>query len=50
LAVVPKSADPARQARNIDIFDFTLSEGEVAAVSELDHGEGVAVDSDVTGH
>ncbi len=47
---VPKSADPERQATNLDIFDFALTEDEVRAISALDRGEAAAEDSDVSGH
>jgi 2,5-diketo-D-gluconate reductase A len=48
LVAIPKSANPARLAQNIDIFDFALADDEVAAISALDTGEGV--DSDKAGH
>lgn len=35
---IPKSADPARQALNLDIFDFALNPGEVQAISNLARG------------
>jgi 2,5-diketo-D-gluconate reductase A len=47
---IPRSASPARNAQNIDIFDFTLTEGEIAAITALDTGEEQGVDSDTTGH
>jgi 2,5-diketo-D-gluconate reductase A len=47
---VPKSSDPRRMRDNLDVFDFTLTADEVAAVSALDQGEKVADDSDTTGH
>jgi 2,5-diketo-D-gluconate reductase A len=40
-------------AENIDVFDFTLSAEEIAAISGLDRGaagEADALDSDVFGH
>ncbi|MFG3053506.1 aldo/keto reductase [Kitasatospora sp. NPDC048239] len=36
--VIPKSATPARIRENIDVFDFTLSDEEMAAVAALDRG------------
>ena len=50
LVAIPKSADPGRIAENLDIFDFELSEDEMAAISGLDRGEGDVADSDVSGH
>lgn len=35
---IPKSADPARQRENADIFDFALTDAEVAAISALESG------------
>ncbi|QAY68948.1 aldo/keto reductase [Xylanimonas protaetiae] len=47
---IPKSADPVRQAQNLAVFDFTLSDDEVAAIDALDRGEAGVTDSDVFGH
>ncbi|WP_345800256.1 aldo/keto reductase [Microbacterium sp. AZCO] len=35
---IPKSADPARQVENADVFGFELSDDEVAAISGLERG------------
>ncbi|MDN5588437.1 MAG: aldo/keto reductase, partial [Brevibacterium sp.] len=35
---IPKSATPERQRLNADIFDFTLTPAEVAAISGLERG------------
>jgi 2,5-diketo-D-gluconate reductase A len=35
---VPKSADPGRQRENLDVFDFELSDDEVALISGLERG------------
>ena len=35
---IPKSADPSRQRENADVFGFSLSEDEVAAISALERG------------
>jgi 2,5-diketo-D-gluconate reductase A len=37
--VFPKSMREERMRENFDIFDFTLTEGEVAAIDALDQGE-----------
>jgi len=50
LVAIPKSSDPVRLRENLDVFDFTLDEGDLAAIGTLDQGPGVGVDSDTTGH
>ncbi len=35
---IPKSADPARQRENADVFGFALTDDEVAAISALERG------------
>ncbi|MDT3329948.1 MULTISPECIES: aldo/keto reductase [Microbacterium] len=35
---IPKSADPARQAENADVFEFSLTDDEIAAISALERG------------
>jgi len=37
---VPKSVDPARQAQNLDVFGFELTDDEVAAISRLGESDG----------
>ncbi|WP_210651871.1 aldo/keto reductase [Nocardioides sp. SYSU D00065] len=37
---IPKSADPTRQAQNLDVFDFELSDEEMSAVSGLAEDDG----------
>ncbi len=46
IAVIPKSARPERQQANLQIFGFSLSDAEMAALAALDRGEDAAVDSD----
>jgi 2,5-diketo-D-gluconate reductase A len=50
LAPIPKSANPARMAQNIAVFDFALTAEEVASLSALDTGADPGVDSDTGGH
>jgi 2,5-diketo-D-gluconate reductase A len=50
VVAIPRSANPSRIAENIDIFDFGLTEDEMAAISALDTGEQPRVDSDRQGH
>jgi len=42
----PKSSDPARQAQNLNIFDFQLSDAEIAALNALDRPDPRMLDSD----
>lgn len=37
-AVIPRSVKPHRQAENLDVFDFSLTDDEMAAITELDVG------------
>ncbi len=37
---VPKSANPERQAANLDVFEFELTDAEVAAISGLTRADG----------
>lgn len=50
LVVVPKSGDPDRIRRNIDVFDFSLTADEVARISALDRGQRPEPDPEVFGH
>ncbi len=50
LVAIPRSSNPARLAQNLDIFDFTLTPDEIAAISALDTGAEKRVDSDTMGH
>jgi 2,5-diketo-D-gluconate reductase A len=50
LVAIPKSANRARLAQNIDIFDFALSSAEIESLSALDSGTAPRVDSDTGGH
>ncbi len=39
VVTIPKSSQPARQAENAGIFDFTLPDADLAALNGLDRGE-----------
>ena len=47
---LPKSARPERQAENLDIFDFELTDDEVAAISALTRDDGRLFDGDPNTH
>ena len=50
LVAIPRSANPGRIAENIDIFDFELTDDEMAAITALDRGDADVADSDKVGH
>ena len=50
LTPIPKSASVERLRRNLDVFDFELTVGDVARLSALDRGEENAFNSDEFGH
>jgi 2,5-diketo-D-gluconate reductase A len=50
LVAIPRSSNLGRLQANLDVFDFSLTESEVASISALDRGESAAVDSDEFGH
>lgn len=47
---VPKSADPQRQRENLDVFDFTLADEEMNAMSALGRPDPEMLDADTFGH
>ena len=50
IATVPRSSNPARLAQNLNVFDFSLTAAEIAAISALDTGAEKRADSDLGGH
>ncbi|SFI97741.1 Aldo/keto reductase [Amycolatopsis sacchari] len=44
--VIPKSVTPSRMRENLAVFDFTLSDADVAQLSTLDRGERTGPDPD----
>jgi 2,5-diketo-D-gluconate reductase A len=47
---IPKSIDPARQAVNLQVFDFALSEADMAQLNGLDRPDPAMLDADSFGH
>jgi diketogulonate reductase-like aldo/keto reductase len=47
---LPKSATPARQLENLDVFGFTLTDAEVAAISALTRRNGRLFGADPASH
>lgn len=47
---VPRSANAHRQRENLEVFDFELSEAEIAAINALDDGSRARLDADEYGH
>lgn len=41
-AVLPKSLNPARMRQNMDLFGFSIDEDDMARISTMDRGDGIA--------
>ncbi|TBN58228.1 aldo/keto reductase [Glaciihabitans arcticus] len=50
LVAIPKSRDAGRLASNLAVFDFELSDDDLAAIASLSQGPDAGVDSDRSGH
>jgi 2,5-diketo-D-gluconate reductase A len=50
LVPIPRSGNPDRIAENFDVFDFSLADSDMEAISALDRGDADVTDSDVFGH
>ena len=44
---IPKAASEANQRRNVEIFDFSLSDDEMVAINALDRGERLVDDMEI---
>ncbi|PXY25252.1 aldo/keto reductase [Prauserella endophytica] len=44
--IIPKSVTPSRMRENLDLFGFSLDDGDVAALDRLDRGERTGPDPD----
>lgn len=47
---LPKSANPQRQAQNLDVFDFELTDAQMAALTGMGRPDGRALDIDPSDH
>lgn len=47
---IPRSTNAQRQRQNLDVFDFELTDAEIAAINALDNGSRSRLDADEYGH
>jgi 2,5-diketo-D-gluconate reductase A len=47
---IPKSANSERLRQNLEVFDFALTDEELASLSALDGSNSAPADSDKFGH
>ena len=50
VTVIPKSVHRERMEQNLDIWDFTLADEDMAAIAKLDIGHSEIVDHDDPGY
>lgn len=50
IATAPKSSNPERMAQNLNVFDFSLSDEEMAALDRLGRDDPAMLDADTFGH
>lgn len=50
VAIIPKTVTPSRLKENIDIFDFSLTDEEMAAITAIGTGERISRFRDAIGH
>jgi 2,5-diketo-D-gluconate reductase A len=50
LVAIPRTTNTERLKQNIDVFDFALSDEDMAQIATISRGPDAGVDSDVAGH
>lgn len=50
IAIIPKTVTPSRLKENMDIFDFSLTNDEMAAISTIGHGQRISRFADAKNH
>jgi len=44
VVVIPKSVRPERMRENLDVFDFALTDDEMARIADMDNGASLFLD------